>query len=164
MNAESKSKAKVDVELQKQSERCQKQVEEGKKLAETPEPELHKAPRTGDVETLTQMLESACLNPQTGDGIVDPSVPWRGKPRHLVAKDGETRDAFRDCISSTQTFDWESAMRRPSMLTPEMELKREAKEKEFEEKKKKKEAGKEESPESEEESVRIGVVSGGGRE
>ena len=141
MNAESKSKAKVDVELQKQSERCQKQVEEGKKLVETPEPELHKASRTGDVETLTQMLESACLNPQTGGGIVDPSVPWRGKTAYLVAKDGETRDAFRRLyFKYPDAFDWEARCDVPSMLTPEMERKREAKEKEFEEKKKKKEA------------------------
>ena len=128
MTTESKSKAKVDVEMQKQLEQCQKQVEEGKKLVETPEPELHKASRSGDIETLTHMLESACLNPQTGSGIVDPSVPWRGKTAYLVAKDGETRDAFRRLyFKYPDAFDWEARCDVPSMLTPEIEGKREAK-------------------------------------
>ena len=141
---ESKIKAKVDAEMRNQLEQQQKQVAEAKKIVEAPEPELHKASRTGDVEALTEMLESACLNLQTGDGddtSVDPSVPWRGKTAYLVAKDGETRDAFRRAyFKYPDAFDWESRCDVPSMLTPEMELKREEKEKEFEEKKKKKEA------------------------
>ena len=70
------------------------------------------------------MLESACLNPQTGGGIVDPSVPWRGKTAYLVAKDGETRDAFRRLyFKYPDAFDWEAERDAPSMLTPEMERK-----------------------------------------
>lgn len=137
------SKSKVDLEMQKQLEYEQQQAAKAKKIVETPEPELHKASRTGDVDALTQMLESACLNPQTGDdgAAVDPSVPWRGKTAYLVAKDGETRDAFRRVyFKYPDAFDWESRCDVPSMLTPEMELKREEKEKDFEEKKKKKEA------------------------
>ena len=129
--------------MQKQLEYEQQQAAKAKKIVETPEPELHKASRTGDVDALTQMLESACLNPQTGDdgAAVDPSVPWRGKTAYLVAKDGETRDAFRRVyFKYPDAFDWESRCDVPSMLTPEMELKREEKEKDFEEKKKKKEA------------------------
>ena len=142
--SESKIKAKVDAEMRNHLEQQQKQVAEAKKIVEAPEPELHKASRTGDVEALMEMLESACLNLQTGDGdanSVDPSVPWRGKTAYLVAKDGETRDAFRRAyFKYPDAFDWESRCDVPSMLTPEMELKREEKEKEFEEKKKKKEA------------------------
>jgi len=136
------SKSKVDLEMQKQLEYKQEQAAKAKKIVETPEPELHKASRTGDVDALTQMLESACLNPQTGDGaVVDPSLPWRGKTAYLVAKDGETRDAFRRVyFKYPDAFDWESRCDVPSMLTPEMELKREEKEKDFEETKKKKEA------------------------
>jgi len=136
------SKSKVDLEMQKQLEYEQEQAAKAKKIVETPEPELHKASRTGDVDALTQMLESACLNPQTGDGaVVDPSLPWRGKTAYLVAKDGETRDAFRRVyFKYPDAFDWESRCDVPSMLTPEMELKREEKEKDFEETKKKKEA------------------------
>ena len=142
--SESKIKAKVDAEMRNHLEQQQKQVAEAKKIVEAPEPELHKASRTGDVEALTEMLESACLKLQTGDDdatSVDPSVPWRGKTAYLVAKDGETRDAFRRAyFKYPDAFDWESRCDVPSMLTPEMELKREEKEKEFEEKKKKKEA------------------------